>query len=468
MRNTVRILGNICLAQLLVVTLLSGVAVGEDPPDRPAPPLTYKAISDTKVYPKPELVKLGPAGFQLKDPTFGSKILRATDEKTASGNSILTPAGADVNTWNVDSTLFYVLNQGQRNIPFRFDPKTMKATRVEGLPFLGSFQAMSSFSYHDPNVIYGLDGRRNVIVTYDFATKKYTDVLDVGKVSGLDVGSISCFSVSANDVLSVTFGGTVQDTHINLMVYDTKTKTHHVWNTKEGTLDGKPVPGAPSFTQHASKIDLSGRYVWSVGRGVRGPIIWDVEKGKIYPMTVQKNGHRAIGYGEMVNDVHQWIYRKLDPEGISSFKQLMKHPRGQGYFRYDSHPSWNNARPDMKVPVVLATYHRKEQGDPKCVWGDEIIAVSTDGSMKVWRFAHHRSVIHMPERGPDGRRRRPSKYNFWDTPRGNVSRDGHFYMFTSNWGETLGKDRRGRPRQDVFIVKLEEEDKDITGTPSAR
>ena len=46
-------------------------------------------------------------------------------------------------------------------------------------------------------------------------------------------------------------------------------------------------------------------------------------------------------------------------------------------------------------------------------------------------------------------------YNFWDTPRGNVSQDGKFFMFTSNWEDSVGKDRSGRFREDVFIVKLE-------------
>ena len=41
-------------------------------------------------------------------------------------------------------------------------------------------------------------------------------------------------------------------------------------------------------------------------------------------------------------------------------------------------------------------------------------------------------------------------------------------MFTSNWGETLGKDRIGRPRQDVFIVKLEKADQAATGTSPAK
>lgn len=92
----------------------------------------------------------------------------------------------------------------------------------------------------------------------------------------------------------------------------------------------------------------------------------------------------------------------------------------------------------------------KESADPKCTWGDEIIAVATDGSGKVWRFAHHRSIAHT--RGPFPADNRG--YNSWDGPRGNVPQDCRCFLFTSNWEETVGKDDRGRFREDAFIVKL--------------
>ena len=99
-----------------------------------------------------------------------------------------------------------------------------------------------------------------------------------------------------------------------------------------------------------------------------------------------------------------------------------------------------------------------EPGDPKCIWGDEVVAVATDGSKQVWRFAHHRSTVY--GRGTEGI---ASKYNFWDSPRGNVSQDGRFYMLTSNWEETVGKDSQGRFREDVFIVRLERKGDAATG-----
>jgi hypothetical protein len=71
-------------------------------------------------------------------------------------------------------------------------------------------------------------------------------------------------------------------------------------------------------------------------------------------------------------------------------------------------------------------------------WDGEIICASMDGSFNVWRFAHHRSSV---------------ANLFWDQPRANVSQDGRFVMFTSNWGGTVGTGPDGA-RQDAFIVQL--------------
>ena len=69
----------------------------------------------------------------------------------------------------------------------------------------------------------------------------------------------------------------------------------------------------------------------------------------------------------------------------------------------------------------------------------------------VWRFAHHRSVVASDLD--------PSRMYFWYTPRPNVSQDGRWALFTSNWDKTVGTDPKGEAggtaRQDVFIVELQ-------------
>ena len=57
---------------------------------------------------------------------------------------------------------------------------------------------------------------------------------------------------------------------------------------------------------------------------------------------------------------------------------------------------------------------------------------------KVWRFAHTYST---------------AKNGFWSTPRGHVSQDGRFFMFTSDWEDQLGK-APSKYRTDVFVVEL--------------
>ena len=71
----------------------------------------------------------------------------------------------------------------------------------------------------------------------------------------------------------------------------------------------------------------------------------------------------------------------------------------------------------------------------------EIFCVETDGlASTVWRFAHNRAGYISP---------------FFQTqPLGNVSLDGNFFLFTSDWDAQLGKATDGTPLSDVFIVKL--------------
>jgi hypothetical protein len=80
----------------------------------------------------------------------------------------------------------------------------------------------------------------------------------------------------------------------------------------------------------------------------------------------------------------------------------------------------------------------RTDGRVERAWDGEIICIETDGlASTVWRFAHHRSQMT----------------SFGDQPRANVSQDGRFVLFTSNWEQTLGRGPDG-PRHDAFIVEL--------------
>jgi len=146
---------------------------------------------------------------------------------------------------------------------------------------------------------------------------------------------------------------------------------------------------------------------------------------------------------EQEHPMDLWI-RPLNQLDATSalIKQL---PAIQGW--YDLHISWNNADANDSNPACLSTYRRDNPNTPGAPpnvigpWENEILCVETDRKdSKVWRFAHTYST---------------AQNGFWSSPRGNVSQDGRFYMFTSDWEDQLGRvPGKLLYRTDVFIVEL--------------
>jgi hypothetical protein len=63
----------------------------------------------------------------------------------------------------------------------------------------------------------------------------------------------------------------------------------------------------------------------------------------------------------------------------------------------------------------------------------EVVQVATDGSGRVRRLFHHQSVLKA----------------YYDSPRANISRDGRFVAFSSNWGSLASG------RHDMFVARIE-------------
>jgi hypothetical protein len=81
--------------------------------------------------------------------------------------------------------------------------------------------------------------------------------------------------------------------------------------------------------------------------------------------------------------------------------------------------------------VLVSFYEVAAVPNPIGPFHNEIILVKTDGSESVIRLLHHRSIYK----------------SYYDTPRANISRDGRFIAFTSNWG--------GRSRHDLFVARIQ-------------
>jgi len=421
-------------------------------------PPHYCARTDRKAVPYPGAPPaLGPAGSVVIDPDFHSRILRATDasvDQARSGTPFHTPASGEQNSWNASSTKFYAGDTGGGFWLFDFDPSVMSVHSSGRIKFPWSGL---EFSYTQGNILYGVTGRNPTFQQYDLSSGKVTTINDFSSCVQLgDSDGDLSFSVSADDNRLLGVVGPQQDKDYLLYVYDRK-RGCRWYNTATGEIGGQWGPtgrisgsAPPSLLIHNAELAKSGDYVVIGSQQVaRGRVIWQVGTLNVTVCAgpeYQCLGHVAVGYSHMLNSSNSshpldFIKRPLDDPTAKT--HIMQLPPLTGW--YDYHLSWNHIDPGDDTPACFSTYHPTNPdtpGAPLLVngpWENEIDCVSTDRApATVWRFAHTYST---------GR-------SFWATPRGNVSRDGRFYMFTSDWENELGKDPKGRYRTDVFIVEL--------------
>lgn len=420
-------------------------------------PPVYCARTDRKVEPYGKTPpSIGPADSILADPVFGSRILRVTDEKSNSGAhpgaSFVTPSSAEQNSWNTSATQFYVLAAGGRKALFDFDPKSMKAheTRIVNMP------GEPEFSYKRDSILYGLT--RTGLQEYDTSRGRSTEIDDASKCVQLEPSDTAhSISASADDNRLLTVLGPRQDDNYIVYIYD-RTLGCRWYNTKTGQIGGKwgekgNVTLPDRFTLHNARMSKSGKYIFMQRGGGQGPgrwwLIWDVATLNLAECRHECPGHHVMGYSHILggtgkmHPLELWL-RPLD--NLETHTDLVKGLEHIPLPWYDSHFSWNNVDPNDSTPACFATYRGVNPdvpGAPLYVtgpWENEIDCVETDGKdSTVWRFAHTYST---------------AKNGFWSTPRGNVSQDGRFYMFTSDWQDQLGRTENGKYRSDVFIVEL--------------
>jgi hypothetical protein len=397
--------------------------------------------------------------------------------------SYRTPSGTHQNAWSADGSYFYVVSTDGTIVPFAFDAVAQRARRIDqtsagdgGLAL--RFYIEPHFSYVNDAIIYGSvntsGANLRTIDQFDFKTRNYSTLLDLDTVvsglAGTYIGGIGS-SAGATERVIAFFGGTSQDRHHFVIVFDKDAPNRrHLLDTQASRLDGAPTNSPLNFALHHAFIDRSGRYVMLYPTGVdraaprnASPVyVWDLTSGRfteLESVAARSNGHDAYGYGVMVNqdcctagpwDAAQWQIRDLgSPLATHDVIAPVLAPK-EVYLA--DHPSWNNARVDRRVPYITGLYRYGNNTADWRAWDDEIVAVQTDmpdgTGGTVWRLAQHRSDV-----SSDTDR---SRISFWYTPRPNVSPDGRWILFTSNWEKTLGRDPGGDPdggfRQDVFLL----------------
>jgi hypothetical protein len=409
-------------------------------------PLTYGAPTDRMPHPAAPPA-LGPAGSIVKDPVYGTSILRLTDATTLDATTSFRVANEFWgNDWSTDAKLFYLQESKGAFLPYTLDPVKLVAARVvdktnQGTP-LRMPLAPGGFSRTEATVFYGLKGM--TVAKFDFATQTTTNVVDLTTIVPGATGGVLGVQHGASGLLTASFGGPQQDKMPYVVTYDPASGAHHVVDVTMSTLDGMPVGTTIGGGVHTFKIDASGAYVvFSVNGGASTDWLWDVSAGTVKALSSlgavgwQAWEHRQSG------ESYEWeVSTFASPTTSASLVTPALSPTDS---LASSSVSWESAAGGPSTPLIVETMRPPNDMGPWRAWDQEIVAVRTDGSQsEVWRFAHNFNTYSGSVFS--------DAYYYLFIPR--VSQNGWFVLFDSNWNGTLGTDATGNPRTDAFIVAL--------------
>jgi hypothetical protein len=412
-------------------------------------PLTYDVLTDRMPY-QVAPPALGPAGTIVKDPTYGTSIVRLTDETTLTATTSFRVANEFWgNDWSTDAKLFYMQDSAGAFLPFTFDPTTLAAARVQSQAKPGTPLAMpitaGGFSRTAPTILYGLKGL--TIEQFDFASQMTSDVVDLTTIVPGATGNALGVQQGKSGLLVSSFGGPEQDEMPYVVTYDPSGGTHHVVDVTKSTLDGNPIGATIGGGVHSFKVDASGQYVFfSVNggdAGGSGDWLWDTTAATVAVLPAGGSVGWATWEHGGKGDSYQWDISPFATPSTST--PLITPALSPTDNSASSSVAWETAVGGPSTPLIVETMRQPLDTGPWRAWDDEIIAVRTDGvESEVWRFAHNFNTY-------SGTIYSDSFYYLF-IPR--VSQNGWFILFDSNWNGTLGTDSSGSPRTDAFIVAL--------------
>lgn len=375
--------------------------------------------TDRGVYPEPPLPTLPKAGETFVDPTFGTTILRVTDEADGKDNHL---AYSYWPTFNRDATRFHIQRAGAGWL-YALDPKEFKITGKEPLfPRLPEGGQPSwedcIWSGEDKDILFAHAGAK--LYGLNVATKTYALVKDFTRdLEPLGAAALGQMNKSVDDkVFSFTLRGPAPK-YAEVACIAWRRDTDKI------VLNRQCLPGYDEV-----QVDKSGR--WLLVKEREGPVeskAVNLETGATEKMTDAAPdfgpGHSDCGHGTVVgaeNWQNRVLARKLsDPHRFVTVVD----------FKNDwTQPYHVSMLADGDEWALISNYPKASTPG---VFHGEIFMAATDGSGQVRRLCHHRVIYK----------------SYWDCPMANPSRDGRFVIFGSNWG---GSDRR-----DVFILKVPEQ-----------
>lgn len=429
------------------------------PTTQTSAPISYPNAVDTRTsYARPALPSPFPAaGSSYQEPAFGRHVWRLTDANTASGKSFHPPSSEELCIWSRDNSELYLVREDGTVVCFSFNRAAKTITPIRNTTFSNE----PTYSRVTAKVMYGAVGY--LIKKHDTNANTYTTLLDLTSVDpaytggSFVMGGTVQSSASSPERIVCFYGGTGQDTHFRVMIFEAQDITKRlILDTQAKTINGVAVPIDTTFFIHAIGLDQTGRYVilYTAGgsnHSTRSQFyVWDVQTGVITSMvdSTFPFGHVANGYGMSINndgssnspfEAMQWQRRSLaDPTHPTRVLAVTDQPP----MVYEAdHPQYTNARSDADVPFLTLTYPFYENiadniGPTKL---NNVAYRAIDGIVVAihpvtgarYPFCYHFANIY----ADDGS---GSTGSFWYQPQGHISPDGLTIVFGSNMLKTLG------------------------------
>jgi|SRR5215472_4655061 len=416
-------------------------------------------ITSDEIVPYPaHAPDLGVANSWISDPFCGNRILRVTDQGSFINPGASTLSASEAEAWSLDGEFFTLINRSSGGtVLYSFNPVDF-TTQSLGPLNLGS----PEFSQHSPRVVYGTKDLQVRRLDLESGTNKLIiDFRDFTEELQIPVSPrwyLNSLTVDYWEHRVACNMGPGQDQNALLLVWDTIEGL--TWlNTQTGQFSefggrgSGQVPNWLPFGIHNCRISRNGDTLRSSGAGNNARAFWRPGTNLFQNVTpspdVPISGHTALGFdtyfgARLTQTPFEFILAPL--WNIPLYLDLMNPipPNVPGWWS-DYHISTRALAGDV-TPLYISSYNL--QGNPKgpgpptsTVPGDnEIFTVSTHVTGQVRRYGHHYST---------------GTGNFYNSPRGNISPNGRFFVFTSDWYQSLGGSYPNQ-RSDVFILELEE------------
>ena len=381
-----------------------------------------RGTDDRRVIPESPTPALPAAGGTFKDPAFGTVIMRVTDERDGKLNGTFYPHWP---TFNADSTRLLVKRYDTGDAIYSFDPAAFKLGESRPLPRLPDNGVLitegAMWSTTDPDTLYGATFNGPYIWALNVKAGRYTLVKDLKREAGFKAGDyLWQMSMSAD---CDAFAFTHKDASYKTLGYGVYRRSTDSLLLNETNPDVNEV-----------RLDKSGRYLIAyldrVDEKGNDTYVHDLRTGRA---TGLKPGapdyslsHGDVGTGFLIgwdNDENRFLRRELsDPRPFVTVLSMGRDWLNQHVSLLARDESW----------ALLSFYsYRGNGGTGPGLFHDELVLVKTDGSGQFRRLLQHRSKAN----------------DYWQIPRANLSYDGRFVAFSSNWG--------GSSRVDLFVAKID-------------